>query len=283
MVRILSLDPSRLQELLDMQGRAFVDYPVPVNNSREVFLEFLRSVGGTLTDVLVAEERGELIGYANPVWDAKEGWIGGAAVVPEHRRRGVGTALLQRTIEEARRRGVERLWLEVIVGNEPARRLYERAGFQPTRELLTAEAETLDFGSPTRALVPADLASLRPLHAASYDDACWQKRKAAALEASMRYGAGYRLPGGFVVLRNLNRCCYVSFLGVHPEHRRQGIGRDLLRFAMRKALEAGSYKLSAFNVDAGDPAVQRLLDRFAFSPTLRQREMRLDLPSSEGA
>ncbi|HLM58397.1 MAG TPA: GNAT family N-acetyltransferase [Pyrinomonadaceae bacterium] len=53
----------------------------------------------------------------------------GMAVLPEYRGRGVGTALLERLLEEARA-SYKAVCLNVSEGN-PARRLYERAGFEP--------------------------------------------------------------------------------------------------------------------------------------------------------
>lgn len=52
------------------------------------------------------------------------------AVHPDHRDRGIGTALLQRFIEAAQARGRTRLFLEMREGN-PAESLYRRAGFEP--------------------------------------------------------------------------------------------------------------------------------------------------------
>jgi ribosomal protein S18 acetylase RimI-like enzyme len=63
------------------------------------------------------------------------GWIGGLGVAAPHRSRGIGAVLMRRVIEEARSRGVRELWLEVLVQNEPAIRLYEALGFEHVREL----------------------------------------------------------------------------------------------------------------------------------------------------
>lgn len=52
------------------------------------------------------------------------------AVLPELRGRGIGSALLQRVITEARERGVTRLFLEMRDGN-PAESLYRHHGFAP--------------------------------------------------------------------------------------------------------------------------------------------------------
>lgn len=55
------------------------------------------------------------------------------AVLPEHRGRGVGRALLVAVEEEARRRGCCKLTLEVRDDNRAAARLYARLGFGPGR------------------------------------------------------------------------------------------------------------------------------------------------------
>lgn len=52
------------------------------------------------------------------------------AVHPDHRRRGVGAALLQRFIDAAAERGRTSLFLEMREGN-PADGLYRRFGFEP--------------------------------------------------------------------------------------------------------------------------------------------------------
>ena len=55
------------------------------------------------------------------------------AVVPSARGRGVGTALLQRLVADARGQHLPALSLSVEADN-PARRLYERLGFVPVGE-----------------------------------------------------------------------------------------------------------------------------------------------------
>jgi RimJ/RimL family protein N-acetyltransferase len=54
----------------------------------------------------------------------------GLMVARSHRRRGVGSALLEAAVEWARSRGVHKLELHVFPHNEAAIRLYERFGFE---------------------------------------------------------------------------------------------------------------------------------------------------------
>ena len=51
-------------------------------------------------------------------------------VIPEFRRRGVGTLLLQSAMETARAAGVDRLELTTAIANVSAQRLYESLGWQ---------------------------------------------------------------------------------------------------------------------------------------------------------
>ena len=52
------------------------------------------------------------------------------AVHPDYRRRGIAEQLVVRLVEELKTRGNHSLMLEVRVSNEPARKLYEKLGFQ---------------------------------------------------------------------------------------------------------------------------------------------------------
>jgi ribosomal-protein-alanine N-acetyltransferase len=54
----------------------------------------------------------------------------GLMVAAGHRRRGIGSALLDQAVEWAHEAGIEKLELHVFPYNEPAIRLYERFGFE---------------------------------------------------------------------------------------------------------------------------------------------------------
>jgi ribosomal protein S18 acetylase RimI-like enzyme len=52
-------------------------------------------------------------------------------VNPEHRRRGIGSALMHRAETWARNRGDGQIGLQVFQSNHPALRLYEKLGYHP--------------------------------------------------------------------------------------------------------------------------------------------------------
>jgi ribosomal-protein-alanine N-acetyltransferase len=79
---------------------------------------------------LVEEAEDTVMAYAGLcAYVPHEAYIQTIAVAPRAQRRGVGTALLEELIDEARKRGVGHLDLEVRADNDAARRLYERHGF----------------------------------------------------------------------------------------------------------------------------------------------------------
>jgi ribosomal protein S18 acetylase RimI-like enzyme len=53
-------------------------------------------------------------------------------VAPEWRTRGLGRAVSAAAVDWARQRGLDSIRLHVADWNDPARRLYESLGFQPT-------------------------------------------------------------------------------------------------------------------------------------------------------
>lgn len=77
----------------------------------------------------IAEMSDQPVGYCIATRDGKFAHLISIAVLREHRRKGVGRALLQHLVEYLVRRGVEELWLEVKTGNKEAIELYEKFGF----------------------------------------------------------------------------------------------------------------------------------------------------------
>jgi ribosomal-protein-alanine N-acetyltransferase len=80
--------------------------------------------------ILVAEEGGEVVGYAVSWWVMEQGELANLAVEPAHRGRGIGGRLLDRVLEDLAEAGVESLFLEVRVSNRPAHSLYRSRGFE---------------------------------------------------------------------------------------------------------------------------------------------------------
>ncbi len=79
------------------------------------------------------EIEGELVAYAVYGFEGDAFHLLNIAVVPEHRRAGLGRLLFEEFLEEARRLGAADVWLEVAVDNDAARAMYETYGFEQVR------------------------------------------------------------------------------------------------------------------------------------------------------
>lgn len=84
-------------------------------------------------DFLVIERDGRIEGRYYLLREAPEHHIVDICLMAAHRGQGLGRALIEASQREARSRG-RGMALQVLVGNEGARRLYERLGFGPVAD-----------------------------------------------------------------------------------------------------------------------------------------------------
>ncbi|HEX8849897.1 MAG TPA: GNAT family N-acetyltransferase [Gemmatimonadaceae bacterium] len=99
--------------------------------------------------VLVAEREGEVVGYAYAGLEGHDymalrgpaGALYDIIVDPTHRGHGIGRRLLDAAIAELKAKGAPRVVLSTAQRNEPAQRLFEKAGFRRTMIEMTRELE----------------------------------------------------------------------------------------------------------------------------------------------
>ena len=121
-VEIRVLDLADLDAIEMIEQRA---YPTPWSRSM-----FASELAKPTSICLGAFEGSDLVGYVINSRYVDAWHVMNVAVHPDHQRRGVATALLERLFELTRgdeRRGYT---LEVRVSNEDAIRLYEKLGFE---------------------------------------------------------------------------------------------------------------------------------------------------------
>ena len=132
-VAIRRAEPSDEDALrtLDHANWTTLSSPAPVPPPERPFF----SERTIVDDVLVAELDGELAGYVKlgrpteAPSNAHVQMVQGITVEPAFRGHGVGRALLDAAVSEARARGARRLTLRVLSHNDAALALYGSAGF----------------------------------------------------------------------------------------------------------------------------------------------------------
>ena len=109
---------------------------LPENYSSGFFLDIFRRFPDSF---VVAEESGEIVGYAmcrvehrfgfGPFGRGRRGHLISIAVLPDFRRRGVATALMNETMKSLTGYNCENMFLEVRVSNVAAVGFYKVLGF----------------------------------------------------------------------------------------------------------------------------------------------------------
>ena len=128
-------------ELAEIFNAGYEGYFTPFTLDEAAF----RFMSTTFDDDLDASRvllvDGEPAGICKLAIRGDRGWISGIGIAVPHRGQGLGEALMRAVLDQARARGLREVWLEVLVQNEPAIRLYEKLGFSYERVL---EVWTLD-------------------------------------------------------------------------------------------------------------------------------------------
>ena len=243
-----TFDAARLAALFEA-GYAGYFVPIHVDEAALSFMVDAWDIDLGRSRVAVAEDDTP-IGIALLGVRGDEGWIGGLGVVPEHRRGGVGRALMDVVLANA----PPSVSLEVIERNEPAIRLYESLGFERTRILEVWSLEQDVRPATARTVAP------RPL---GQSDLPWQR-------ADRSLPAEYErieVDGGAALIRGAQK---VSVLQLEAADQ---TGAEELLAAARGRGDSLHY----VNVPVGDPA-SAALNALGGRLDLRQLELRKPVP-----
>jgi GNAT superfamily N-acetyltransferase len=158
-----SLEPGQRAELFNAAYEGYL-IPFHVDEATLAFMDDAFDLDLDASRIAVRDTK--LVGLGNLGVRGEDSWIGGVGVVPAARRSGVGEALMQALHEQARERGIRRVWLEVIVENTGAFALYEKLGYRTVRDvevwsLPTAEEDGSQVSEVSAAEAHARIRELR--------------------------------------------------------------------------------------------------------------------------
>jgi ribosomal protein S18 acetylase RimI-like enzyme len=137
-MRLIPADQFTFEQLTAAYNQTRVDYlvPMPMNVAR--LHEYVTVYDVDLAASCVVMDDGNVLGLGMLGVRQGRGWITRLGVLPAGRRRGTGSRIMEWLLDSASRRRLPTVWLEVIVGNEPAHQLFCKHGFEATRELVVA-------------------------------------------------------------------------------------------------------------------------------------------------
>lgn len=125
MLLIRNFAPSDLNRVYEIERQSFKD-PYHV-----MFLLNLYELYSTT--FFVAEVESLVVGYVISRRVDTSGHVIAIAVAPEHRNRGIGTALMQAVMQKFKEMSLKDVWLEVRMSNTAARQFYKNLGFEERR------------------------------------------------------------------------------------------------------------------------------------------------------
>ncbi|MCK5585614.1 GNAT family N-acetyltransferase [Candidatus Bipolaricaulota bacterium] len=92
--------------------------------------EYLQSEIGRDTAVFLgAEVDGVLVGVVLGTHDGRKGWINRLAVLPDHRKRGIGKALVMETEQRLNKLGIKIVTCLIESGNDSSEGFFESLGY----------------------------------------------------------------------------------------------------------------------------------------------------------
>ncbi|MFM2031449.1 MAG: hypothetical protein RLZZ297_214 [Chloroflexota bacterium] len=257
---------------------AFSDYSQPMHLTVADLATMFETRSGSLADSHGAFVDGALVGFVlvglRDIDGVRTGYDVATAVVPEHRGRGVATALLRHTLAALAGSGVRRFVLEVIDTNDAAIRLYTRLGFEVQRALACYR-----WSKPASDSVAAVSA---PVHLDAVDERAWNGyrpswqnalpsyRVVAATQRVVGFTVGGELRGYGIVNPSTGS---IMQLGLHPEHQTDAALRALIDQVAAQTDAAG---LRIVNVEAECRLATALADA-GWECFVRQFEMVLEL------
>lgn len=125
-------------ELAEIYNSARVDYIVPMPMNGKRMRQYIDAYDINLEASVVSIDIDDHTPTGVIMLGVRDdrSWITRLGVIPVKRRRKTGQFLMNRMIEYSRDNNLRMIQLEVIKGNDPAKNLFEKLGFELIRELL---------------------------------------------------------------------------------------------------------------------------------------------------
>lgn len=124
MIKIRKYQRQDKTSLVELWGKVFPDAP-PHNEPSRMLDEKL-----AIDDMIfIAEVKGAIVGACMAGYDGHRGWLYAVGVLPEHRRKQVGTQLVDFAIHALKTKGCKKVNLQIRSTNTKVAAFYQSLGF----------------------------------------------------------------------------------------------------------------------------------------------------------
>jgi ribosomal protein S18 acetylase RimI-like enzyme len=187
-------------QLADIYNQARVDYIVPMPMNGRRMAEYVQYYDIQLDASPVCLNHHQLeAGVGMLGLRGDRGWVTRLGVIPDRRGHRMGQFITETLIAQARLRGAAQMQLEVIVGNEPAHKLFLKLGFQEVRELLVvrrppgALTAALEIDTVVTEIAASDIPDYLQQRT---DTPSWLDETRSLLNIGNLHGLHVKLPSG---------------------------------------------------------------------------------------
>jgi mycothiol synthase len=240
-------------------------------------------------DLFIAEVDKRVVGYIDIERELAIGRVVlDCRVHPEHRRRGLARELFDNAIIRARELGAKAAHVNVGENNETAGKMLSRLGFTLVRRFLELR---LDIGCVDGSRVPTatECCYLRPGEEQRLTElqnrafaGTWGYNPNTVERMTFRINSSTCSRDDIMLIYDRDRaigCCWtgisceegipsvakgrIHMLGVDPDHRRKGIGRELVMAGLTRLKDRG-LRIAELTVDSENKAARALYESLGF-------------------
>lgn len=278
-MEIRTLEHTPLARITAAFNEAFSDYFIKLSFTEESMAAKMKGEGIVPAYSVGAFEGSRLVGFILHAYDVIDGvrtiYNAGTGVIPAFRGKGLTSEMYQYSIPLLSSQGIHTHVLEVIEGNYPAIKAYQRTGFQTVRHLKAYKStepvrSEMEVRIEIIGAIPTEVLSFCSVEAA------WQNGVASIARDIEGHSllAAYSADTLVAFAACVPATGRVKLCVVHPSYRRKGIGTALFAYMMEHSA-TGALVLT--NIDTSYEPATAFLKALQFQPFLGQYEMKMQV------
>jgi ribosomal protein S18 acetylase RimI-like enzyme len=251
-IELVRADIYSVEELTEAYNHTRVDYMVPMPMNAAKLREYIHLYNVHLDKSLVAKNNGNIVGLGMLAVRPNRSWITRLGLVANSRGKGDGEALMRGLLQNSDDLGIEKNLLEVIHGNLPAQKLFQKLDFHEKGELLILRRAPKEMAMPSTKVNWLEQSEAIPLLLARSQEQAWTNQTESLEKARGLVGFTIITPTGgrgWMIFQrtlfNLSRLMFMTQDGDPVE-----IMRELLRHLHHNYPNLDTY---TENIPADDP------------------------------
>ncbi|WP_242132623.1 GNAT family N-acetyltransferase [Aestuariivivens marinum] len=279
-MEIRSLEGIDNKDILKVFNESFSDYFVPLKlTSKQLTSKMIADKTDLQLSVGVFENQ-KLIAFILHGFDTinnqKVVYNGGTGVIPEKRGSGLTKRMYSFNLPILKKKGIDKIILEVIAKNTQAIKSYEKSGFKTVRELVCYKGEFIPNKTNEEVVIKELQTYPWKIMESFWDiNPTWQNSKKVMTKLRTENTAlGAYLKNQFVGYIIYNpETKRVQQIATHKDFRKKGIASSLINELAKKHGNA----FSIINVDKKAESATNFFDSIGFKNDLEQLEMELKI------